>query len=459
MEVTVAKSTFQKYPAYKDSGVDWLGEIPEHWEIIRFRNFFKLDKGLSITKENLQTEGVPTVNYGEIHSKYGFEVNPERHELKCVALEYLETSKKSLLKYGDFIFADTSEDIEGSGNFAYLNSKIPTFAGYHTIIAKPKDLNAVRFIAYLFDSKTFRSQIKNKVKGVKVYSITNSLLKNTNFWLPPLPEQTAIAEFLDRKTGQIERAVAQKEKMITLLKERKQIVIQELVTGKKVWNEQQNTWTKPAKVKDSGVEWIGEIPEGWEVKKISYVAKVETGATPDRSKPLYWNGKIPWVKTGEVNYNTIYETEECISLAGLKNCSTRIAPVGTLLMAMYGQGVTRGRVSLLGIPCAYNQACCAMQFNSQVDKTYSYFYFVYAYPFIRDDGNETSQMNISAGYISNLKIAIPPLTAQSAIIRRIESQSAKIDKAIRLQEQQIEKLKELKASMIDAAVTGKINIV
>ena len=128
------QTTFQKYPAYKDSGVEWLGEIPEHWETSRLRNVFSFSKGLTITKENLQEKGIYCVNYGEIHSKFGFEVNPEIHELKCVSEEYLLSDSSSLLKKGDFVFADTSEDIEGSGNFTYLNSDLSTFAGYHTII-------------------------------------------------------------------------------------------------------------------------------------------------------------------------------------------------------------------------------------------------------------------------------------------------------------------------------------
>ncbi|RZL40695.1 MAG: restriction endonuclease subunit S, partial [Pedobacter sp.] len=123
----------------KDSGVEWIGEIPEHWEIKRFRNTFKLGKGLTITKENLTDEGILCVNYGEIHSKFGFEVNPEIHKLKCVHPDYLINNSSSLINEGDFVFADTSEDLQGSGNFTYLNSKEQVFAGYHTVIARPSD--------------------------------------------------------------------------------------------------------------------------------------------------------------------------------------------------------------------------------------------------------------------------------------------------------------------------------
>lgn len=216
----------------KDSGVEWIGEIPEGWEVKRFRYVFKLGKGLTITKENLQDEGVACVNYGEIHSKYGFEVNPEFHELKCVNEEYLKSSPNALLKKGDFVFADTSEDIEGSGNFTYLNSKRKTFAGYHTVIARPKRKVNSRFLAYSFDSLPFRNQLRNKVKGVKVYSITQSILSEPIVWLPTLKEQNEIVALLDIKCSKYNQSISQQQSQIEKLKEYKASLIDGAVTGK-----------------------------------------------------------------------------------------------------------------------------------------------------------------------------------------------------------------------------------
>ena len=216
----------------KPSGVDWLGDIPEHWEVKRFRNVFHLDKGLTITKENLVDEGVYCVNYGEIHSKYGFEVNPEIHELKCVDNDYLNSSPKSLLKKGDFIFADTSEDLEGSGNFTYLNSSKKTFAGYHTIIAKPKISFVSRFLAYAIDSLAFRNQIRTRVKGVKVYSISQSLLKETSVWLPPENEQKVIVDNLDQRCEKIDASISLIQEQIKILRNYKTTLINSAVTGK-----------------------------------------------------------------------------------------------------------------------------------------------------------------------------------------------------------------------------------
>ncbi|WP_055443427.1 restriction endonuclease subunit S [Lacinutrix himadriensis] len=216
----------------KDSCVEWIGEIPEHWEVKRFRYVFNLGKGLTITKDNLREEGVFCVNYGEIHSKYGFELDTNIHKLKCVDEDYLLNNPSALINYGDFVFADTSEDIEGSGNFTYLESKDEIFAGYHTVVAKPKFEIESRFFAYIFESESFRNQIRTKVKGVKVFSITQSILKQPTVWYPSKNEQKEIVDYLDSGTKKIETAIGLKQQEIDKLKEYKSSLINGAVTGK-----------------------------------------------------------------------------------------------------------------------------------------------------------------------------------------------------------------------------------
>ena len=220
---------YQPYPDYKDSGVEWLGKIPPNWAISKLRYMFTFGKGLSITKENLKDDGVPCINYGEVHSKFGFEVDPRKHILKCVDDSYLKTDSKSLLQKGDFVFADTSEDVDGSGNFTQLISDTVTFAGYHSIIARPVDGSNARFFAYMFDSKEFRTQIRHAVKGVKVFSITQAILRGAEIWLPSHDEQRTIAAFLDYETARIDQLIAKQQQLIELLKEKRQAVISHAV--------------------------------------------------------------------------------------------------------------------------------------------------------------------------------------------------------------------------------------
>lgn len=216
----------------KDSEVDWLGEVPEHWGITKFRYLFSFGRGLGITKSDLKDEGIPCLNYGEIHSKYGFEVIPEEHPLKCVPEAYLQEGQASLLKSGDFVFADTSEDIEGSGNFSYLNSDTPTFAGYHTVIARLESNDIPRFLAYQLDSIMYRYQIRKAVTGVKVFSITQQILKSCYVWLPPIKEQLDIVDYLDGQLGAIDKMLQVNNKTIDKLNEYRTSLITAAVTGK-----------------------------------------------------------------------------------------------------------------------------------------------------------------------------------------------------------------------------------
>ena len=259
---------YKAYPGYKSSDVDWLEQMPTHWETSKLRYMFSFGKGLTITKEHLADEGIPCVNYGEVHSKYGFEVCPKKHPLKCVSEQYLKSSPNALLTQGDMVFADTSEDIEGSGNFTQLVSNEATFAGYHTIIARPFERESSRFFAYLFDSQEFRTQIRHAVKGVKVFSVTQAILRGLGVWLPTVEERTKIANFLDHETAKIDTLIEEQQSLIRLLKEKRQAVISHAVT---------KGLNPDAPMKDSGVEWLGEVPEHWLVKPVRYLGVCQNG--------------------------------------------------------------------------------------------------------------------------------------------------------------------------------------
>ncbi|EOC5018412.1 restriction endonuclease subunit S [Campylobacter upsaliensis] len=217
----------------KNSGIEYLGLIPHHWEVKKLKILFSLGNGLNITKQDFVSYGIPCVSYGEIHSKYPCRLDTSIHKLPYVSETYLADKPQSLLTKGDFVFADTSEDIEGSGNFTSIQSYMPVFAGYHTIILKPKisEINDLYF-SFLFDSFGIRSQIRKEVCGVKVFSITKSILKEIQCLLPPLQEQEEIAEFLDSKVAQIDLVIEKTKKQIKLIKEYKNTLINEAVCGR-----------------------------------------------------------------------------------------------------------------------------------------------------------------------------------------------------------------------------------
>lgn len=216
----------------KDSGIEWLEQIPAEWEIYRFKKLFSFGKGLPITKENLIDTGLSVISYGQIHSKTNTGVSVGQDLIRFVSEDYLQSNSSSLVNKGDFIFADTSEDLDGCGNCVYVDKEMTLFAGYHTIIAFSKSTNN-RYLAYLFKTNGWRSQIRSRVSGVKLFSISKKILANTTLIMPPDEEQLKITDYLDKKCAEIDTLIAKKTNLLTELETYKKSLIYEYVTGKK----------------------------------------------------------------------------------------------------------------------------------------------------------------------------------------------------------------------------------
>ena len=451
-------TAWQPYEAYKPSGVEWLGDVPEHWEVKRNRFVFVFSKGLSITKENLQEDGIPCINYGEIHSKYGFEFNPTDNELKCAAKEYSDAFGNCLLNEGDFVFADTSEDYEGSGNFSYLNQGEPAFAGYHTIIARPLTAVNSRFFAYVFDSVPHRLQIQITVKGVKVFSISQGVLKDIYSWMPSLGEQTTIAEFLDKETARMDELIAQKVRFIELLREKRQAVITHAVTKGLDPN---------APMKPSGVEWLGDVPEHWEVKRNRFVFVFSKGLSITKEN-LQEDG-IPCINYGEIHSKYGFEfnpTDNELKCAAKEysdafgNCllnegdfvfadtSEDYEGSGNFSYLNQGEPAFAGYHTIIARPLtAVNSRFFAYVFDSVPHRLQ-----------IQITVKGVKVFSISQGVLKDIYSWMPSLGEQTTIVEFLDQETARIDAIIRETERSIELLKEHRSALITAAVTGKIKV-
>lgn len=246
--------------------------------------------------------------------------------------------------------------------------------------------------------------------------------------------------------------------MIALLKERKQIMIQNAVTGKVVWNEKEDAWTAPAKVKDSGVEWIGEIPVGWDTGKIGHYATVNNGSTPSRAMSSYWtNGSVSWLSSGKVNERLINTPSEYITKRAVQDCSLKVFPKSTIIMGIVGQGKTRGTTAILNIESTINQNMVGIIPTAKLDSGFLHNFLIQGYDFIRR-GNGSNQEAMNCEIVKRINIPLPAIEDQKSIVSYIETQSTKIDQSIALQQKQIAKLKEYKSVLIDSAVTGKIKV-
>lgn len=431
----------------KDSGVKWIENIPSDWTIVPLKWIVKFGKGLPITKDNLVEQGVPVVSYGQIHSKTNSGTHLGKDLMRFVNEKYLQSNPSSLGKKGDIFFADTSEDYAGVGNAVLVDGDEPVFAGYHTVIVRPIDLLYSKYLAYLFLTDAWRSQLCSRVSGIKVFSVTQGLLKETTVILPPTEKIATMTDYLDRKCSQIDAIIAKQQQIIEKLKEYKLSVITEAVTKGLDPN---------VPMKDSGVEWIGKVPEHWKVPKIKYLATIASGGTPDRSHPEYWNGSINWAKTGELQNSELYETEEKITELALENSSAKVFAVDTILVAMYGQGKTRGMTALLKIPSATNQACAGITiYSKDITVSYLWLFLMGAYDAIREKANGSGQPNLSGALIADFNVTLPPVEEQINICKTIAMHLPHIDSIIKQKEAMIDRLVAYKKSLIYEVVTGK----
>lgn len=446
---------YKAYGEYKDSGVEWLGEIPEYWHINKMRYMFSFGKGLTITKENLMDEGIPCVNYGEVHSKFGFEVDPGKHFLKCVNSQYLITSPNSFLNKGDLVFADTSEDIEGSGNFTHLISDDALFAGYHTIIARPHESKNSRFYAYLFDCSQLRSQIKYSVKGVKVFSITQAILRAINIWLPSPEEQTQIAAFLDHETAKIDTLIDKQQQLIELLKEKRQAVISHAVT---------KGLDPDVPMKDSGVDWLGEVPEHWIVSRIGYYAsKIGSGKTPKGGAEIYQSSGILFLRSQNIYDDGLRISDSdnaYISEVIHEEMNNTKVKVGDVLLNITGGSIGRSCIVTNElIEANVNQHVCILRFADLYREFISLFMksksFKKQIDIFQTGGNREG---LNFWQISKFIFCVPIYSEINAIVEFIKGKIILFNELEEKSILAIELLKERRTALISAAVTGKIDV-
>ena len=447
------------YPEYIQSNIEAGLQVPLCWQVMRFRHLFSIDRGLGITKENLQDDGIPCVNYGEIHSKFGFELNLEKHSLKCVHEGFLETSPNSLLKKGDLVYADTSEDLEGSGNLTQLVSDSMTFAGYHTIIARQKRNHDFRFLAYALDSDYCRNQIRRIVKGVKVFSITQAILKDISVLLPSHEEQKAISSYLDVNTLRIDNLITEKQSFIKLLQEKRQVLISHVVTKGLDDN---------VKMKPSGVEWIEGIPEDWEMTPIKHLVSLRKGIA-FKADDFVEEG-IPVTKASDIKNKTIKEASTYLPLEFDKLYPKGVIFEDEIILSTVGSvpEVKASAVGQFGIVPSNIDGNLLNQntivYTADKGKVLPYFLFytlhLSAYREYLDLNahGTANQASLNISSMVSFALPIPPIAVQEKIVHFLSNSLSKIKKLEEETEHSIELLKEHRTALISAAVTGKIDV-
>lgn len=417
----------------KDSGIEWIGEIPVDWSMKRVKHIFTR-KNEKVMQENptilsLARDGVKvrdiSNNEGQIAESY-YNYNPvEKGDLLLNPMDLYSGANCSISK------------VQGVISPAYINLRAnaginPTFYDYYF---------KVQYWLMVFFSYGKGVSYDNR------WTLSAETLMNYPVVALSYEEQCKRANYLDRKCSQIDAIIAKQQQIIEKLKEYKLSVITEAVTKGLDPN---------VPMKDSGVEWIGKVPEHWKVPKIKYLATIASGGTPDRSHPEYWNGSINWAKTGELQNSELYETEEKITELALENSSAKVFAVDTILVAMYGQGKTRGMTALLKIPSATNQACAGITiYSKDITVSYLWLFLMGAYDAIREKANGSGQPNLSGALIADFNVTLPPVEEQINICKTIAMHLPHIDSIIKQKEAMIDRLVAYKKSLIYEVVTGK----
>ncbi len=396
-----------------------IGEIPKDWEVTRL---------------------------GEV---------VEIHDSKRIPLSEVERSKRR----GDYPYCGATGIIdwidgyifdgefvllaEDGGPFGKFENKAYLMTGKFWVnnhahvlrMLEEKGINL--FLLYLLNFLDLNPYIVGSTRK----KLNQEHMKRIIIPLPPLPEQKKIAEILST----VDKAIELTDKIIAQTELLKKGLMQRLLT--KGIGHEEFKFNK---------ELGCEIPKEWEVTTIGEVCEVGTGGTPSREKTEYFGGNIPWVKSTEIDYGIITQTEEYITELGLKNSNARIYSAGTLIIAMYGQGVTRGKCAILGIDAAINQACAAIKPKNSnlIHILYLYYWCQYRYEQIRNLGQGANQKNLNLSIVRSIKFPLPPLPEQ----KRISKILSTVDKKLELERERKQQLQELKKGLMQVLLTGKVRV-
>lgn len=423
----------RRYESYKDSGVEWLGEIPSHWESFPL---FVQAKISSITnhidKELLSVyldRGV--VKFSDVDEKR-------------TNVTSLDLSKYQLVRKGNLVLNNQQAWRGSVGISNYEGIVSPAY-----LILELSNKFDPHYANYLFRNGSMVSHYLIASKGVG--TIQRNLywgnLRRTPIFIPPLSEQQKIAQFLDDKTAKIDQAVDLAEKQIALLKEHKQILIQNAVT---------RGLNPDVPLKDSGVEWIGQVPEHWEILSIKRLSQVKRGASPrpiDNPKYFDNDGEYAWVRISDVTASNMYLLETTQKLSNLgKSYSVPLMP-GSLFLSIAGS-VGKPIITKIKV-CIHDGFVYFPEYKQNTKFLYYIFYSEQPYIGL---GKMGTQLNLNTDTVGAIKIPIPPLCEQQKIADYLDTQTAKIDQAIALKTAHIEKLKEYKSVLINDVVTGKVQV-
>ena len=363
--------------------------------------------------------------------------------------------EKFRLVEGDVVITKDSETWEDIAVPALVvESADDLVCGYHLAMLRPfKDDLDGRFLFRCLQSKAIRLALELASTGVTRFGLPKGEIGKLQLPIPPRSDQRLIADYLDTQTVEIDALVEEKKQMLVLLDEKRAA----LVTHASTRGLDPNAPLKP-----SGLEWLGDIPQHWRVMRFKHFARIGNGSTPNRENPKYWDdGDFPWLNSSVVGDRTVQEESRFVTEAALTECHLpKIAPPA-LLVAITGQGKTRGRSTVLKFDATINQHLAYVKPDAAAaDCLYLSFVMDAAYAFIRSDsdGAGSTRGAITCEQLGNFRLPLPPLPEQKSILDSISARTMRFDSIEKSASASILLLKERRSALITAAVTGQIPI-
>ena len=423
----------------KDSGVEWIGEIPADWKVIKNKYLLSL----------LYSGGTPSVSNNDFYCFEGGTPFVSISDMSSV--DYVLSTQKRLTDSG---LKDKNLKVLPIGTILYsiyatvgAVSELKIAAAISQAMLALQVNSKVDKSFYKYNLAAMKDYIFSNANGNTQFNLNAEKVKNFYFVLPNVATQHHIANYLDRKCAEIDAIIAKQQQIIEKLKEYKLSVITEAVTKGLDPN---------VPMKDSGVEWIGKVPENWQLSHIGNLVEMGSGGTPDRKKTEYWeNGNIPWMSSGEINNEYIYSTIEQITELGLQNSNAKILPVNTVMLGLIGQGKTKGLAAILK-----NEVCCNQNLAYLIadEKFLHYRYLFYCfkamYFYMRGLVGE-SQAGIYSYFLKKLYIPLPDTERQIKISDYLDAKCKAIKTTIAVRESIIERFTDYKRTLIYEIVTGK----
>jgi len=440
MKKNIAKK-YRPYPAYRDSGVEWIGEIPEGWEIVR-------SKALFSHRNQKATSGEEQLTASQVYGVIPQSLFMEKEGRRVVQV----ITGQDILKHveaGDFVISMRS--FQGGIELSEYTGSISS--AY--VVLKPSQNVVQQYYSYLLKSTQYIQALQstsNLVRDGQALRFQN--FSQVDLPVVPIEDQQVIASFLDYETAKIDTLLAKYQRLLDLLEEKRSALISRAVTKGLDSN---------VPMKDSRVGWLGEIPEGWEITKLKYLAPLQSGYA--FKSELFQNDGIPIIKMSNLKRGSLDFTEATFIPADKCNRDFALND-GDILLGMSGSLGETGSVGNYAVvnrkdtPCQLNQRVGRFRLTSALFPGFL-LYFISSDSFSKPimlDSIGTAQFNISPEYIGTISLGLPNQSEQRKVVSYLNRETAKIDALVAKVERAVELLKEYRIALISAAVTGKIDL-